>query len=455
MEQSNSLDRKITVGFLLMFALPTIISLTSMGIFGVIDGIFAARYIDAYALSAVGLVWPFLIFGLALGFMFGVGGNVLVAKEIGEGHVVWARKDFSLVAIVSFLVSVALAVVGFIFPDIILDILGVNAEVHHLALEYLIPILVFLPFMGIGVVFQQFLITEGKAHIGMASAIAGGLLGVYLNWLFIYRMGLGLHGAALSTGIAYTVPAVVGFAFFAFNRKGTLYFVRPKLKIFVLLKSAKNGLSEMVTMLSSSITITVMNNVLMDIDGPMAVASAGIIGAGIGIAANVYIGFSSGISPIISYNYGKGDTKNLKKILQTSLCIVTTIGVVMWALAFSFTDMFIAIYDIDPMIYIGTFLVPLPVYDMAFTGLRMAAFGFVFMALNSFSSIFFTSLNDGVKSSIIAACNGFIFIIVLILLFSSWWGVTGVWVALPMADVLTVGVSAFLLVRYRKVYNYA
>ncbi|MCL1996394.1 MAG: MATE family efflux transporter [Defluviitaleaceae bacterium] len=454
MEHSQSLDKKITVGFLLKFALPTIISLTGMGIFGVIDGIFAARYIDAYALSAVGLIWPFMMFALAIGFLFGVGGNVLAAKEIGEGHVDWARADFTLVSIVAFLSSAVITAIAAVFPDIVLSVLGVNAEVHHLALEYLMPLLAFLPLMGIGVVFQQFLITEGKAHIGMAAAIAGGLLGVYLNWLLIYRMGLGLHGAAISTGLAYTVPAVVGFVFFVFNRRGTLYFVRPKLKIFVLLKSAQNGMSEMVTMMSSSITITIMNNVLMDIDGPMAVAAAGIMGAGLGIAANVYIGYSSGIVPIISYNYGKGDTEKLKKIFKTSIFVVSTLAIAMLGLTFAFTDAFIQIYDIDPLVYIGTFLVPLPIYDMAFTALRMASFGFVFMALNSFASIFFTALNDGIRSAMIAACNGFIFITALLLIFSSWWGVTGVWIAIPMADVLTILVSVYLLMRYRKVYNY-
>ena len=452
------MERKITPGYLLKFALPTMISMTGMGAFGVVDGIFAARYIDAYALSAVGLVTPFIMFALAIGFMLGVGGNALVAKEIGEGQLVYARKDFTLISIMSLLVSIAVSSIGFMFPDIILRILGVDADVHAMAREYMLIIMPFMPLGALGNIFQQFMITEGKAHISMVATISSGFLGVILNYVFIYQMHMGLTGAGLSTGIAYAIPAITGFLFFVFNRfnkNAVLYFVRPKLKFFVLIKSATNGISEMVTIMSASITATLMNNVLMALDGPMAVAASGIIGAVIGLVANMYIGYSSGIAPIISYNYGKGNTKNVKKIFGISLCVVVIMAVSLSVLVFTFTDLVISIYEIDPMVYIGGFIMTLPVYHMAFTGIRLAAFGYVFMAINNFASIMFTSLNDGRISGIIALCNGFLFIISFVLLFSNLWGVTGVFVALPAADLATLFVTVYLLVRYRKTFKYA
>ncbi|MCL2224866.1 MAG: MATE family efflux transporter [Defluviitaleaceae bacterium] len=460
MEQTvdPQLDKKITPWFLFSFSVPTIISMVVVGVSGLVDGIFAARFIDAYALSAVGLVSPFIMFAMSIGFMLGIGGNALVAKEVGEGRVEHARKDLSLLTIASFLAIVAVTIIGFIIPDTILWILGVDSYVHEIALGYMMPLLPFLPLGGLGIVLQQFLITEGKAHYGMIASILQGLASAALNYVFIYQMHMGIRGAAIATGIGFTIPAFVGVAFFIFNRfnkRGILYFVVPKFKAFVIARSSINGVSEMIGMMSAAITQLTVNNVLMDLDGPMAVAAAGIILAGSGLALNVFIGFVSGISPIISYNYGKGDDGNIKKLFSYSIVIIVCLALGMTALAFGFIDFFIQLYDIDPFIYVGTFLLSLPVYDMSFTGLRVVAVTFAIASVNIFASTFFTAFGDGIKSGFIAVCNGLVFIIGFTFLFANRWGVDGVWIAMPARDILTLGVAVFLLWKYRKVYKYA
>ena len=453
-----NMEKNITPAFLLKFALPTMISFAVMGIFGIVDGIFASRFIDAYALSAVGLVMPFLMFALSIGFMLGVGGNALVAKEIGEGNLEYARKAMTLVSIVAFFVSVAILAFGLMFPDIILNILGVDSEVYDISRTYLMAILPFLPLGALGTIFQQFMITEGKAHISMISTIVSGLIGVLLNYIFIYQMHMGLLGAGLSTGIGYALPALTGVIFFIYNRftkNGVLYFVMPKFELFVLRRSATNGLSEMVTMMSASITSIVMNNVLMDLDGPMGVAAVGIISAVQGLVANVYIGYSSGIAPIISYNFGKGDTNNVKRLVRISFFIICSLAISMSVLTFMFPHLLIAIYEIDPVVHFDGFLIGLPIYDMSYTGIRLVSFGFVFMAINNFISIMFTSLNDGKISGLIAFCNGFLFVIAFILIFSRLWGVNGAFMALPVADAATFFVAGYLFLRFRNKFNYA
>jgi len=452
------MEKKITPGFLLKYALPTIISFVGMGIFGIVDGIFAARFIDAYALSAVGLVMPFMLFALSVGFMLGIGGNALVAKEVGEGNFKHARKDLTLVTIASFVISVILSGFGLMFPDTILNILGVDAAVYDISMIYLMAILPFLPLGALGNLFQQFMNTEGKAHISMISTIISGLVGILLNYIFIYQMNMGLLGAGLSTGIGFALPFLTGVVFFIVNRfrkGGILYFVKPSFKLFVLVKSATNGISEMVTMLSASITTVVMNNVLMDLDGPMGVAAVGIVMAVMGLVANIYIGYSTGIAPIISYNFGKGDTGNMKKIVRISIFTVSIMAITIGILTFIFPHLLISVYDIDPIVHFDGFIMSLPIYDMAYDGIRLASFGFVFMSINNFISIMFTSLNDGRISGIIALCNGFLFIISFIFLFSALWGVTGVFVALPAADAATLLVTGFLFLKFRKKFNYA
>ena len=453
-----SLDRKITPWFLLKFSFPTIISMLIFGISGLIDGIFASRFIDAYALSAVGLVSPFIMFVLSVGFMLGIGGNAYIGKQIGEGDIAGARKNMSLISVAAILASTVFVILGGIFPDLVLDILGVDSYVHAIALGYMMPLLPFLPLGGMGMVLQQFMITEGKAHYAMIAVILQGIASAVLNYVFIYLMHMGIRGAALATGVAWIIPAVACALYLIFNRfrkSAILYFVLPHFRISVLTRSAINGTSEMVGMLAASVTQIIMNNVLMELDGAMAVAAAGIILAGAGLTQNIFVGYSSGIAPIVSYNYGKGDAGSLKKLFNYSLVIVVSLALATTALMFIFTDFFIEIYEIDPLMYFGGFLMSLPLYDMAFTGLRMISITFALSSLIFFASTFFTALNDGIKSGFIAFCNGFLFIISFTLIFSRLWGVDGVWIAMPARDVLTLAVSLFLLWKYRKRYKYA
>lgn len=454
-EHQVALDKPVTAWFLFKFSLPTIIGMAGMGVFGVIDGVFAARYIDAYALSAVGLIMPFIMFSLSVGFMLGVGGNALVAKLVGEGKLAYAREDFTLVSITSLIASTVLTGIGWLFPDMVLRILGVDAEVYHLAYEYFMALLPFMPVAAMGIIFQQFMMTEGKAHIGMIATLGSGLFGVYLNYLLIYQLHWGLRGAAISTGLAYFIPAIIGFGFFLFNGKGTLYFTWPKLRWDVLWQSSLNGVSEMVTMMSMSISGVLMNNVLMALDGAMAVAAVGIASAVMGLVANGFVGFSSGIMPIISYNYGKGDTDSLKKLFRTGMLLNAVLAAISMVGVFVFTDFFISIYDLDPLLYIGGFIISLPAYTMAFDAIRLMAIGYVFMALNTFASIWFTSLNDGVRSGIIAFCKGFIFDIGFIYVLAAWWGVNGVFLVTTTAQAASLVIASVFLFRYRKIYHYA
>jgi len=452
-QADSSLEINISAFSLLKFSLPTIIANVAMGVFGVVDGVFAARIIDEYALSAIGLAWPFIMFVLAVGLLFGVGGNALIAKEIGEGFIEKARKNFSLVSFAGILSAVFLAVLAWLFPGLLLNILGVDDYMHDMTWEYIRTAIPFMPIIMAGFLFQQFFMTEGKAHYGMIAVGIGGVTNIILNGILIPAYGL--RGAALATCIGYSVPAVFGFTFFTLNRKGLLYFVMPKFDLSVLIATATNGVSEMVSVMATSISSIVMNNILMDLDGPMAVASAGIMMAGMSIMQGFFFGYTTGISPIISYNYGKKNHDRLKQILNLSLLITSVLAVITVSLSWLFTDRFIQVYDIDPLMYIGGFLMDLPIYEMAFDSLRILSFGYIFMGINVFGSVLFTSLNNGKISGLIAFMRGFVFLITCLRVMSAIWNVDGVWMAVPLAEVLGSFVTVYLLIKMRKVYHYA
>jgi len=449
------IDKDINSRMLLRFALPTIFSMVFMSLFGIVDGIYVSRIMDSYALSAVGLIMPYVMFVLAMGMMFGAGGNALVAKELGEGQLDSARKNFSLIVATSFVVTAVLSIVSLLFPDLVLRILGVNAEVYDFAREYMMPIAIFMPFMGAGIVFQQFLMTEGKAELGMIATILGGCVNMVLNWLLIYRLQMGLQGAAIATCVGYSIPAVFGLVFFTRNRTGLLYFVKPKLKVDVLIQSSLNGASEMVTMMAMSVTSIFLNNILMDIEGPMAVAASSIIFAMMGIISSAFTGYASGIVPLISFNHGKQEKERLKRIFHNSLWIISIMALGSMVLGWLFTDPFIAIYIKEPLLFLYGFYMLLPVYEMSFDGIRLISFGYIFMGINLFGSVLFTGLNDGKISGILSFLRSFVFLTVSYIVLPTIWGVHGAWIAMPVAEVLSIFVTVYFFISKRKVYHFA
>lgn len=431
---------------LMKFALPTILSTIIMSTFGIVDGIFVSRLIDPIALAATSVVFPFLGFALAIGLMLGVGGNALIAKKIGEGKDREARQNFSLISLVGFIASVVIVTVGILFPNLVLDILGVDPLIRPMALDYLLPLLWFMPIIILGMMFQQFFITVGKAHYGAITALIGGLMSAGLNYVFIRILDMGIMGAALATSIGYTLPAILGVIYFTVARQGRLYFVMPKLDFRALGRTCINGASEMLGMLAGSITTVLMNNVLLDLGGAEAQAAAAVMFAGMGIFTSLFMGYASGVAPIISYNYGKNDTDNLKKSYKNSLFLIAILSIAGIALALPSTNLLIGIYDIP---------VGIPMHDMAATAFRFTIASFIFMGFNSFGSMFFTALNNGIVSSIISLLRTLVFVVIAFLTLPVLFGLTGAWIAFPAAEVLTVFVTIFFFIYMKKKYNYA
>jgi Na+-driven multidrug efflux pump len=383
---------------------------------------------------------------MAIGLLLGVGGNAMIAKKLGEGREEESRQNFSLITLVGLVASVVIAAVGLIFPDFILNILGTDDLVRDMAMDYLRPLLWFMPTTILGMVFQQFLITVGKAHYGAITALIGGGISAGLNFVFIRTLDMGIMGAALATSIGYTVPTLVGLIYFTFARKGSLYFVLPKFDIRALGRTVINGASEMVTMLATAFTTTMMNNVLLDLGGWEAQSAAGVMFAGMGIFSALFVGYSSGVAPIISYNYGKGDKENLKKSYSNSLWLIGIFSVTATVLAFFSTNLLLWVYDIPQGI---------PIHDMATTGFRILIAGFVFMGFNTFASMFFTALNNGIVSSILSLFRTLVFVVIAFMTLPRVFDLTGAWLAMPVAEVLGITMTIAFFIAMKKKYEYA
>lgn len=442
--EESFLNQEISIPFLLQFTVPTILSMVLMSVFGVIDGVFASRQISVEALSAVNVTLPFFTLTMALGYMLAMGGSVLVAKKKGMKNKQEARENFTLLTILTLVTSVIISAASLVFLDPLITLLGASQDIFDLTRAYLIPIIFFLPSVMLGIFLVQFLIAEGRPVLGMVTTILGAALSTGLNALFLFHFDMGVYALAYATGIGYSISTVISVAYFTFARKGTIYFVRPKWDIHAIGKSLQNGLSEMITLMATSVTTIVMNNVLVRSVGFEGVAAAGIVLAVQAIFTSLFFGYSAGVAPVISYNYGKDKKNRLTAIFNKSLIIVGGLSFFSLIIVQLFANLLVSIY------------VPAQteIYLMTVKGLRISGIGFLLMGYNVFATGLFTAFNDGKISGFMSFMRTLVFTLGLLVTLPRVFDLTGVWVALPLAEVASILLTVYFLLKYGKTYGY-
>ena len=431
----QSLDIKITPFNLIKFALPTVIAQIFMGVYSMVDGIFVSNVIGTDALSAVNIVMPYVMVVLAFGVMIGTGGNAIISAQIGEGKTEEARENFTLLCIVCLVGCGIISVLSIIFCRQLLGLLGASELLMNYCMSYAYPLFCVAPLALLGMALQSFFIANGTPGMGMGFSIAGGVVNVFLDWLLIARLGLGTMGAALATGIGYSIPAVLGIVYFFCGKKGNLHFVLPKWRGNLVLKTMTNGSSEMVAMMSSGITTALMNNVVMRLAGENGVAAISILIYAMSLLTSGYMGYAMGVAPITSYHYGAGNIDRLKKENKYNFAIITVTQVIMYLLGLLFHGRIISIYASA-----GT-----DVYSIAENGYFIFSLAFLLMGFNMYSSSLFTALGDGKTSALISFFRGLIFLSFFVYTLSSLFGMNGLFAAMPAAELVGVGLSLYFV----------
>lgn len=439
-KKDEVLEQEIHTGMLLRFALPTILSTVFMSIYTSVDGMFVARLVNTDALSAVNIVMPLVFISSGIGMMFGSGGNALVAKKMGEKKSQEAREDFSLLLLSSFILSVAIVLVCAVFLRPLLHLLGANEKLVPYCIDYMIPVLISLPFSIFGTMLSMSYITVGKAKFGLAMSVLGGVLNIALDWLFIAVFHWGITGAAVATSIGYATTSIIGLAYFIFSRKHELYVVKPKWRANTLIKSCTNGSSEMIGVFAGSIVQILFNNILMRLEGADGVASITIMMYVQALFNAVYRGYATGIAPVISYNFGAKNHERLKKIHSISLKTIITASVVLTGVCIVMAPVMVGFFAGHNE----------KVYEMALHGFRIFSLSCLLVGINVYASALFTALNDGRTSAILSFCRAVVFLVIPVLILPNFIGLDGVWASIPVGEfmALVMGVYYFRKLKF-------
>lgn len=425
--------------------IPSVIMVVTASVYSVVDGLFISNLVGATPFAAINLIWPVIMLIGSVGMMIGSGGSALVSKILGQKRPDRANEVFTMLIRFGLMVGVILSAICILLLPVIIRLLGADGELADGCYIYGLVLFIGLPLFIIQMAFWSLFMAAERPSLGTWMTIASGITNIALDALFIIVFGWGLVGAALATVAGMALGALYPLWFFSKERRGScLRLTKCKLERRPIYKACTNGLSEYVTNIAMSIVGICYNIQLMHYIGEAGIVAYGILMYVAYVFAAVFIGYNIFITPIVGYNYGAQNHDELRSLLRKSLVIVFALGAIMTL----FSEV---MADFAASIFVG--------YDEGLTRLTTHAFrlymlSFLIYGFNQFVSAWFTALNNGLISAICSFAHTLVFEILCIFTLPLLLGLDGIWLAVDVADILTLSITVTFLVKFRKRYGY-
>ncbi len=441
---SIQLSEHFTYKKLFRFCLPTIAMMLCTSLYGIVDGYFVSNYVGKTAFASVNLVMPFLMILGCFGFMVGTGGSALVGKTLGEGKRETADRYFTMLVYLTVILGVVLSVIGVVFMRPIAYMLGADENMIEDCVIYGRIMNGWNTAFMLQYLFQSFFVTAEKPQLGFMATVAAGCTNIVLDALFIAVFQWGVAGAAWASVLGQCIGGILPLLYFLRPNSSLLRLRKTRVDKEVLLKSCLNGSSELMTNISTSLVGILYNFQLMKYAGENGVAAYGVVMYTQFVFAAVFLGYTIGTGPIVSFHYGAGHHDELKNMLKKSLLLMLGSGIIMLILALLLASPVSSIfvgYDAE-LLFITRH------------ALSIYAFSFVVYGINVFASAFFTALSNGAVSAAIAFLRTLVFQTVAVLALPLLLGLDGIWWAVTVAEILALIVSSTFLITKRKQYRY-
>ena len=429
---------------LLRFVASSITMMIFTSIYGVVDGFFVSNYIGKTPFAALNFIMPFIMVLGGTGFMLGTGGSALVAKEMGCGHTERANRIFTMMIGFVVVTGLILTALGVAFIRPIARLMGASESIMADCVLYGRVTIAFTTAFMLQNVFQSFLVTAEKPKLGLIVTIISGVLNMTGDVLFMGVFHWGIAGAAMATAMGQIIGGTIPLVYFLRKNSSSLRLRRPKWDGGALRRACTNGVSELMSSISMSIVGMLYNAQLMRYAGENGVAAYGTIMYVDFIFLAIFIGYATGVAPVISYHYGAGNKKELNNLLKRSVVLIAAASLSMLLLSEVMAAPLAAIfvgYDAGLL-------------DMTVHAYSIYAVSFLFCGFSIFSSAFFTALGDGLTSALIAFLRTLVFESASVIILPLLLGLNGIWGAIIVAECMSVTVSVIFLVAKRKRYQY-
>ena len=422
------------------FAVPSIIGMLIVSMQMMIDGFFVANTVGAQGLAAINLSMPVISFVMSVAMMICAGGGVYCSIALGNNKKRKANEIFSFTFAVYLTILGSFSLIGFIFIDEIIKVLGATSSLAVMVKPYLLTMLLLNIFYNFPIFTETFIKIANKPHfvfISCFTCFTGNVIGDYI---FIVKLGMGVFGAALATCLADGIAGLILMRQYIKSRSA-ISLIKPKGDRKLLGKILYNGSSEMLTVVSSAVATFIFNLILMKRIGEIGVSALTIVFYVNAVVSICLYGLSQALQPIVSYNLGAKRIDKIKEVLRTAFVTGAGIGI------FFFIVMKLKSSFVVEMFSKGNKELELLTKEV----LNIVVFQYLFSFVNITASSFLTAVEKPLESGVVAFARSLVFTAGFLLTLPLILGNTGLWLALPVGEFFCMTVSVPLMVfSYKK-----
>lgn len=425
------------------YAIPAIIAMTASSLYNMVDSIFIGQGVGGLAISGLAVTFPLMNISAAFGSLVGVGASAIVSMLLGQKNYTVARRVLGNVMTMNVVLGVILMVFGLVFLDPILYFFGASANTISYAREYMIYILLGNVITHLYLGLNAVLRSAGRPKVAMWLTILTVVLNTILDPLFIFVFDMGIKGAAIATILAQTVSLVWQLKIFS-NKGEVLHFEGGKIFTFdkkIARESLKIGLSPFLMNMASCFVVLLINNQLRRYGdqmgegvGDIAIGAYGIVNRILFLFVMIVMGFNQGMQPIAGYNFGAGHYDRVLKVFWQTVgwaTLCTTLGFV--------------VGTFFPEIGVRLFTNEAKMTEIASRGFTIAVATFPIVGIGMVASNFFQSIGMAGKAIFLSLSRQVLFLIPCLIVVPLFYGIEGVWLALPISDAVSSVVALVLI----------
>ncbi|MDO4267884.1 MAG: MATE family efflux transporter [Eubacteriales bacterium] len=426
----------------LHYIVPTVISMWIFAFYTIVDGFFVARGVGPDALAAVNLSMPFNNFIFAAGLLFATGTSTVLSFSLGEGSLEKARELFSqnlfLVALLGLLIGAAVLC----SLESVALFLGATEVTLEYVKGYVKWIAVFAVFFIVSYNLEVQVKANGAPQITALGVGACGMANIVLDYIFVIRLGWGVEGASLATGLSQAISTAIFLIYFLTHRK-TLRIQRFHWRLSIYRQIIKIGIPNCFMELASGMTIFLFNMVILRVIGNDGVICYTVLAYIFTFAANTMSGITQGMQPLVSFHCGAGDHDTFRRLLKYGILSVFACSVFMVA-GLTFFGKYA----------VGIFLEAQyrSLFNATISALRLYDLSFLLMGYNILISGFLTAINHPEYSLVISLCRSLVFLFISLTVMSAILGETGIWLSAFVSEAMCLVVTAALYRNWKKRY---
>lgn len=433
-------DREI-LGRLASYVAANVLGTIGVSCYILADTFFIAQACGADGLTALNLALPAYSLMNGFGLMIGMGGATRYAISQAAGDRSGHERVFSHAMVLCLLCSLPFLLAGLGAARPVALLLGAKGEVAALTGDYLGMILSFAPAYMLNNLMLAFLRNDGAPRLAMTAMLAGSIANIFLDYLLLFPLGLGIRGAALATGIAPCIGLAIQSLHLLRKRNGfRLVRSLPGLRQTGDILSL--GLSSLVLELSSGAVLLTFNVLLLSLAGNVGVAAYGVVANIALVVIAVFTGLSQGMQPVLSDCYGRGETRQIRLVYRASLAAALLLAVAVWLLGSGFSRQAVAVFNAqqDPVLA-----------GLAVTGIRIYFVSFLFSGVNIVTAAALSAMNRPGGGFLISILRGLVLMFPAAVGLAALFGVNGVWASVPAAEAATTLLLPLLCRRKKEV----